>query len=1229
MRYFLFLISLVAMVPYAVSQDKIRYSVYLIGDSGQPKTDGPDPVFTHLQEKLDKEGDDSAIIFLGDNIYHHGLPPKGVGLAEDRSLAEERLLVQLRAVDEFKGKVYFIPGNHDWNDAKPDGIDYIRAQEEYIEFFLDRGDVLIPDHGCPGPEVKKLGKGVVLIAMDSQWWLHPHTKEQKQSNTCPNKSIADIISELKEQIEKYEDDHIIIALHHPIYSDGSHNGYYKLKDHLFPLTALNKKLWIPLPGLGSLMPFYRTTFGAKQDIPHPLYQRLRDEVTNAISNRKNIILASGHEHNLQYFNNGGNHYIKSGSGSKLAPLPKKNQAVFSSEALGYAKLEYLKNGSVRLKYYTIIGGEETLSFDKLIQDNQTQFGKDNGAFQLTQSSTQMEASTLYQKGGFHRFVFGDVYRDDWSTPISFRSIDLSEEMGGLKPLKIGGGQSSLSIRLRGDKKKQYVLRSVEKGVSKVVPEPFRKSVIQSIVQDQISGSQPYGALIVPPMADAIGVYHTNPELVYLPKQPLLGSFSKDYGNRLYLFEERPSGNQQDIESFGNSKKIISYADVLSNLRSKHSHRVNQDQVLKSRLFDFYLGDWDRHDDQWRWATFKKNTEEGGKKHTFYEPIPRDRDQVMFKYEGLVAQLTYLLIPDFRKFQNFGPTLKRPNYLAFNARHFDRSYLNQLEYEDWIATSKEIRDNLTDEVIDSAISKLPPEIQAIRGEEYRTAFKSRRDLLPDWAGQYYKFLSKYVDVVGSDHEDEFIISVTDEGKLKILLYQTGENGEHKDLMYSRTIDCSVTEEVRLYGLDKNDVFQFSGKTINSPIIRIIGGKGDDSIEFDQWEHPRSKLVVYDELTDKNIDPKEMGKDNRSDDEFVNLYDRKEFYYDAITGLPFVGFNQDDGLVFQYRHTIKKYGFRKTPFKMMHDVGFRYATNTNQISLSYQLQARRAVGKADFNISSYLHLPDNVSNFHGLTNQTLEFIDEVEDPDYFRFERTEVMLQPSLKWYKNDISSSALGLNYSFINVHDDDGDDDEFVHDAERSGLNNEDFESIHYAGLYSEFKIERVDNVVYPTTGMRFSFRPEMNFGFGKKAGNFQRLQGQLTLYNYLGLPDWIVIANRLEGGINFGSYHFTQANYLGVDKGLRGFRNERFGGDASLSLANDLRLRLGTIKGNVPFTVGLLGAYDVGRVWVDGEEVDEWHQSFGGGFFISPFDVLPISFYYLLGDDTSNNLVIRLGFSF
>jgi hypothetical protein len=53
------------------------------------------------------------------------------------------------------------------------------------------------------------------------------------------------------------------------------------------------------------------------------------------------------------------------------------------------------------------------------------------------------------------------------------------------------------------------------------------------------------------VADEIGVLHTNPRLYYIPKQKTLGSFNTDFGNELYLVEERPSDSQTDLKTSEN------------------------------------------------------------------------------------------------------------------------------------------------------------------------------------------------------------------------------------------------------------------------------------------------------------------------------------------------------------------------------------------------------------------------------------------------------------------------------------------------------------------------------------------------------------------------------------------------------------------------------------------------------------------------------------------------------
>jgi hypothetical protein len=52
----------------------------------------------------------------------------------------------------------------------------------------------------------------------------------------------------------------------------------------------------------------------------------------------------------------------------------------------------------------------------------------------------------YQGGGLRRFLLGGTYRDLWATPIKVPVLDLHRFAGGLRPLKVGGGHQTKSLR---------------------------------------------------------------------------------------------------------------------------------------------------------------------------------------------------------------------------------------------------------------------------------------------------------------------------------------------------------------------------------------------------------------------------------------------------------------------------------------------------------------------------------------------------------------------------------------------------------------------------------------------------------------------------------------------------------------------------------------------------------------------------------------------------------------
>src|SRR6185369_12730808 len=158
-------------------------------------------------------------------------------------------------------------------------------------------------------------------------------------------------------------------------------------------------------------------------------------------------------------------------------------------------------------------------------------------------------------------------------------------------------------RLQGADGKEYSFRSVNKDPSGALPPELRGTAAADIVQDQTSAAHPVGALVVAPVLQATGVLHVEPRLVVMPADSSrLGQFTAEFAGMLGTIEERPE-NADDAAGFAGADDIISTDRLLEELRESPSDLVDARAYLSARLQDIYLGDWDRHRDQWRWARF--------------------------------------------------------------------------------------------------------------------------------------------------------------------------------------------------------------------------------------------------------------------------------------------------------------------------------------------------------------------------------------------------------------------------------------------------------------------------------------------------------------------------------------------------------------------------------------------------------------------------------------------------
>lgn len=1181
--------------------DELDHRIYLVGDAGGLNgiSKNKNEVLQTVQQQLEWDDVDKSVIFLGDNIYNYGLGPAD---DVDRPRQESILKAHLDVAKGNDSKMYFIPGNHDWNDNKPEGLAAINRQSEFVKKnrIAKKRIKFYPQDGCGDPKVVKVNKDLVYIFIDSQWWVHDWSKETKINKGCEVKSRREFLDKMKDIIIDHKNDKIMIFLHHPMVSNGNHGGNFSLKNHLFPLTRINKNLLIPVPFLGSIYPMYRQLGGTNQDNSYTLLKELRKSLEGVIRTYdvSQAMFISGHEHLMQHsveqflFQKSPIHYIVSGSGYKTSYTAKGNNANYAQAANGYAILHVYKNGRTWLDFYSVSDiGKQKLEYRTQIYEAKPGKLKSN----ITTSSPVAERIITkapnpdFSKGGLYRFVMGDQYRNAWTTEISTPTFELSEFYGGLSPIKKGGGLFSRTLRLENGNGKQFALRSINKDFFKAVPENLRHLEIMKLYADQNTAAIPYGALYISELSKAVDVYHTSPQVVYLDNPEALGAFEPYFPKGHYLLEERPSGDWSDTSQFGSSKKIIGYNDLLQILRKKTTHLVDQEWVLKSRLLDILIHDRDRHDDQWRWAVFEEDDK------TIYRPIPRDRDWAFFKYGGVIPWVLGNVVD--KKLKSFGANSIDVKALATNANNFDRYFLNELSWPEWEVVIDEFVANITDEAIEKSILALPEESRSYLFAEIVPKLKSRRKILKREVKKYYDFITEEVEVTGTDEEDIFDITQLENGDLHLVVYRDSKkNGKVKK--YNRRISVKETQEVRVYGLAGKDKFNIK-ITGNSPIsLRVIGGIGDDVLDVVNVNNHQSKIKVYDDPKGITISDLALISTELNDDLQTNEYDRRGFLYD--TGLPWpnIGYTQDNRMTVGFGMKKIKHGWRRSPYQSSQlfninvTLGGRLSYN-----LSYEGDFPGLFGKGlDFSPSLFVQVPENI-NYFGLGDN--EFYD-AEDQDFNWVELSSYGFRPQIKHSAAE-GKINLGISPTYESYKVDDEDDDRNITNVSPE-FTSTSFDRSHFLGVQADLQIHTLNSLIRPTKGIQIKSQIKYQYELGI-ANNTLNLGGSFAWFTPLSVDHDITLAAKTGYEHILGSPRFYQYPSMGNNTYLRPYRNDRHRGTSIAYQQVDIRFKILSWNNSiVPVTIGGIAGYDLGRSYFNDENTGGIKHGWTSGLW---FDVL------------------------
>ena len=1200
-------------VPPEVEQNvPLQHRVYFLGDAGE-ETDIQQRNLKLLKTLADTSSVPYTCVFLGDNIYPEGMPSKKDSI--NRPIAEAALMRQMEVLADGAEDVIFIGGNHDWKKGHKGGRKAIRRQEDFIDDYDRKNIKYMPEAGCPGPEVVKLTNDVVLLLIDSQWWLQDWSREKNMNDNCEIRTRFEFLSEITNTVKDYKEKQIIIALHHPLVSGGSHGGYFTWQDHLFPLTNISHNLYIPLPVIGSLFPIYRSTYGHVQDQPHPKYTELIEALVFAVQAYDNVVFVAGHEHALEYHERNGNHLLVSGSASRVDPTAKTPTTRFAHGAAGFMQVDLHDRGGLDLAVWEPDdnGDASAPVFEVKLTESRKPIEVivEDIPERPEQDSTLAVISEEYARTKGYRAFFGERYRALYNLPVMAKNIVLDDEHGGLVPVKKGGGFQTNSLRMEAPSEHQYVLRSLNKDATRLLPEIFQSTLANDILQDQFTASHPYAAFIVPELADAARIHHTNPEIVFLKNQVALGRYNGQFEEALYLYEERPSGDWSQQASFGNSDDIIGYSDLLEDRQKDYRNSVDQIFTLRSRLFDMFIGDWDRHDDQWRWASFD-NSEGKGKT---YRPIPRDRDQALSDYDGFLVTLANWYTPTLRKMSTFSGEIKRLKWFNFNARYFDRDYINEASRADWVGQAEQLKAALTDSIIDHALHQWPEEIYKQQGDDIAGFLKSRRDKLPEYADEYYEELAARVYVKGTDDIDYIVLTRFDDST-RVEVFDSNKEEEKNAIYYSRTFYDEETDAVEIYGLDGADHFEIAGTGKSSIRCYLVGGEGRDHLIKDP-ETKKSRIRAYDtHKADRNPGIKY----HEVDDDF-NTYDRTAFQYNYGIPLFLVGINPDDGLLIGGGYQFVRYGFRKAPFASRHSVLGSYSIGSGSFHVDYLGEWKHVIGRAGIDLDALYQSRSYVENFFGFGNDTEQ---DSSDIEFYRVRKRSFRVFPALTFGQDEGHIFKLHLGTQSHRV---DSTDNRFI-TSDESGLEKDVFDDRRFLTAKVDYDFVSLDNHINPHRGIHFKATVGTDYEWEKDEAH-QYIATSLALYFEFKRLGQTVLATRVGGEWHYGDYQFYQAARLGAHENFRGMHRQRLTGDRAFFHNTDLRFNVAQWRSYlIPTQMGLILSFDHGRVWQEEEISSTWHIAYGGGVWISPFQTLLLSLTYNVSD-LDKRFDFQMGFFF
>jgi len=816
----------------------------------------------------------------------------------------------------------------------------------------------------------------------------------------------------------------------------------------------------------------------------------------------------------------------------------------------------------------------------------------------------------YQRSGYFKFHFGEGYRDLWTTPFEAPVLDLRTYAGGLTPVRQVGSMQSIGLALKGADGKAYTFRKLDKDPSKILPPEWRDSFPATVFQDQTTASHPGAAFIVAPLAEAAGVPHTLPTIVVMPDDPALGEFRKTFGGQTGSIDEYPTPAAGGYAGFQGATEILSTAKLWERWQ-KGQATVDAPSLLRARIFDLFLGDWDRHNGQWRWMKLPG--------HEGLVALPEDRDQAFSNYSGVLMVIARSAQPKLLAWHDDYDNMKG---LLVQGREVDDWLITTLDRAAFAQTAREVKERLTDAVIEAAVHRMPPEWFALNGESLIRDLKKRRDLLVPAAADFYERLSRWVDVQGTDEGDVARLTREADGSAELeLSLANGGAGPY----FKRRFLPGETKEVRVYLYGGADRFEATGP--RGPIkFRVSGGPGRDRLDDAKSGGTRLYDIDEDDVAKGPGTGVSTRAWTRVPYKAETPWMEKQDFGSLMLFQPLLWWEPDPGLVLFAGATRYGYGFRKQPYSSLQRFSLEYKTKRNAFGANYAGEFRWA--RPGF--ATLIELSADGAknyNFYGFGNESIQVNDDFNEAHqkiYTAF--------PSLLAFENHARtvSFVIGPEAKYAQNA---APDDTLIATEQPYGFG--DFGQLGGKLLFHVDTRGRMLVGLGPAgaapgtsrsdTGLKLDLEGRVYPKAWDVEETFGLAWGEVVGYWQVASP--LTLGARTGGQKNWGKHPWHESAFIGGSDSVRGYDRNRFAGDSSAYGNAQIMLSLFRMNLVLPLRVGVIGLVDAGRVWVDGDPSDKWHTAAGGGLFVRVNATQLAGHALLVHGDEGNKFYVNIGF--